>query len=69
MDPEPFFIAPAHRGSGLADLLLDHVARAARAAGALDLRLYAYAPNERAIRAYTRCGFKRSPYLIMTQKL
>lgn len=32
---------------------------------ALELRLYVYGDNGRAIRAYERCGFTESPYAIM----
>lgn len=63
------FILPEHRGRGLVELLLDHVATEARALGALDLRLYAHRANERAIRAYRRCGFSEAPYVIMTRAL
>lgn len=38
---------------------------AARASGALDLRLYAHAANARALRAYRRCGFVNAPYVVM----
>jgi GNAT superfamily N-acetyltransferase len=66
---QSLFIAPEHRGTGLIELLLDHVARAGQEAGALDLRLYAHAANERARRAYSRCGFTPAPYVIMTRHL
>ena len=59
------FIVPEHRGTGLLKLLLDHLAGAASAAGALDLRLYAHRDNERALRAYQRCGFTMAPYVIL----
>ena len=62
------FIVPEHRGSGLLELLLDHVDDAAGRAGALDLRLYAHNSNERALRAYRRCGFTVAPYVIMTRQ-
>ena len=64
---QSLFIIPEHRGKGLVDLLLRHVAREAGAAGALDLRLYARTTNERALRAYRRCGFTTAPYVIMTK--
>jgi ribosomal protein S18 acetylase RimI-like enzyme len=66
---QSLFIATEDRGGGLVDLLLDHVARTAKASGALDLRLYAYHANERALRAYRRCGFAQAPYVIMTRPL
>jgi ribosomal protein S18 acetylase RimI-like enzyme len=66
---QSLFIAPGHRASGLVDLLLDHLARTAAASGALELRLYAHGANERALRAYHRCGFATLPYVIMRRSL
>lgn len=63
------FIVPEHRGTGLIAQLIDHVTSAARAGGALDLRLYAHASNDRALRAYRRCGFTTAPYELMTRRL
>jgi len=63
------FIIPEHRGTGLIQLLVDHVTSVARAAGALDLRLYAHGSNERALHAYRRCGFMPAPYVLMTKRL
>jgi len=63
---QSLFIVPGHRGGGLVELLIDHLARSASAAGALDLRLYAHNSNERALRVYRRCGFTVAPYVIMT---
>ena len=62
---QSIFIVDAHRGTGLLDTILDHLASEARAAGALDLRLYAHAGNERALRAYRRCGFAEMSYRFM----
>ena len=61
------FIVAEHRGSGLLEILLDHLEKAAVDAGALDLRLYAHQSNARALRAYRRCGFTAAPYIIMTR--
>lgn len=66
---QSLFVVPEHRGSGLVERLLDHLSGAAEAAGALDLRLYAHTGNPRALRAYRRCGFTESPYLIMSRPL
>ena len=66
---QSLYVAPAHRGNGLVELLLDHLAEAARRAGAHDLRLYAHEGNARALRAYARCAFVRAPYVIMTRAL
>jgi len=66
---QSLFVTPAHRGRGLAERLLDHVADAAASAGALDLRLYAHRHNARALRAYRRYGFVESAYVIMSRGL
>jgi len=66
---QSLFVAPEFRGTGLVQRLLDHLAAAASAAGALELRLYAHRGNERALRVYRRYGFVESPYLIMTRPL
>jgi ribosomal protein S18 acetylase RimI-like enzyme len=66
---QSLFIVPEHRGRGLVELLLEHMVNAARAAGALDLRLYAHKSNQRALQAYRRCGFKTAPYITMTKAL
>lgn len=63
------FIVPERRGRGLLELLMDHLARMAREAGALDLRLYVHDSNQRAVRAYRRSGFTEAPYLIMRRPL
>jgi GNAT superfamily N-acetyltransferase len=63
------FIVPEHRGTGLIEQLLDHVSREAAANGAFDVRLYAHAGNERALRVYERCGFSRAPYRILRRPL
>jgi ribosomal protein S18 acetylase RimI-like enzyme len=66
---QSLFVAPEHRGRGLVDQLLDHVATVGRAAGAIDVRLYVHESNERAIRAYRRAGFELAPYRIMRREL
>ena len=63
------FVVPEHRGGGLVARLLDHLARVARDAGALDLRLYVHEANARAICAYRRSGFAEAPYRIMNRIL
>ena len=62
---QSLFIVSEHRGRGLVDYLLEFVATTARAASALDLRLYVLQSNQRAIAAYRRCGFDVAPYTIM----
>lgn len=66
---QSLYVLPEHRGGGLAELLLDTLAEAARRAGALDLRLYVHSSNRRALKAYRRCGFGTTPYTIMTRRL
>ena len=66
---QSLYIAPEHRGTGLVNTMLQHLAREAKAGGALDLRLYGYNTNARALRAYQRFGFRESPYLILTKSL
>lgn len=66
---QSLFVAPGHRGTGIVDRLLDHVTVAARAAGALDLRLYAHRDNAGALRACRRLGFEEAPWVIMRRPL
>lgn len=66
---QSLYVVPEHRGHGLARLLLETLAQEARAAGAVDLRLYAHNSNCRALAAYRRCGFDVAPYTIMRKRL
>jgi ribosomal protein S18 acetylase RimI-like enzyme len=66
---QSLYVTPEHRGQGLVDTLLAHLTDQARDAGALDLRLYGHDTNERALRAYKRCGFTVAPYIVMTRHL
>lgn len=66
---QSLFVEDAHRGRGLVDQLLDHLARQAAENGALDLRLYAHQDNARARRVYERCGFTLAPYVLMRRRL
>jgi ribosomal protein S18 acetylase RimI-like enzyme len=66
---QSLYIAPEHRGRGLVEKILDHLRTAARAGGAIDLRLYAHDSNRRALAVYRRCGFDVAPYTIMTRSL
>jgi ribosomal protein S18 acetylase RimI-like enzyme len=65
---QSLYIVPDHRGAGLVERLLDHLASTAKAGGALELRLYAHRSNERALRVYRRCGFEDAPYVMMTRR-
>jgi ribosomal protein S18 acetylase RimI-like enzyme len=62
---QSLYIVPDHRGRGLVEQLIEHLARVSHSAGALDLRLYVHSVNWRAIRAYSRCGFVEAPYSVM----
>ncbi len=66
---QSLFIEPAHRGRGLVEKLLDHLATEAADAGAVDLRLYAHNSNTRALAVYERCDFAVAPYTIMTRRI
>lgn len=66
---QSLYIVPAHRGTGLVDTMLQHLVTEAQGAGALDLRLYGFNTNARALRAYQRFGFREAPYLILTKSL
>ncbi|UCC86676.1 MAG: GNAT family N-acetyltransferase [Anaerolineales bacterium] len=66
---QSMYIRPAFRGRALMDRLLHVVEDAARQAGALELRLYVHAQNERAIKAYRKAGFSDSEYRIMTMSI
>lgn len=62
---QSIFILPDHRARGVIKMLIDRVATVARAAGALDLRLYAHESSDRALQAYRRYGFATTPYVMM----
>lgn len=66
---QSLYIVPEHRGKGLVDVVLRFLVDEAKAGGALDLRLYGYNTNARALRAYQRFGFREAPYLILTKLL
>jgi len=63
------YIAPEYRGKGYAALLLDTVKAEAKKQGALDLRLYVYEDNTRAMKAYEKTGFVESKYKVMIHGL
>jgi ribosomal protein S18 acetylase RimI-like enzyme len=66
---QSIYIVPEHRGSGLLSQLLEYLTLQAQTAGALDVRLYVHSGNERAIKAYRRCGFVEAPYVMMRRGL
>ena len=53
-------VAPESQGQGLAGVLLRALALWARGQGAACVWLEARASNERALRAYRRCGFAQA---------
>ena len=60
---------PVLVGFILAELLLNYVEEQARAAGAVELRLYAHQENLRALRSYKKAGYGRLPYVILWKSL
>ena len=60
-------VLPMHQGHGIGKALLDHATAHARAAGATNLRLMVAAPNEGALRLYTREGF--APRVVLMTKM
>lgn len=66
---QSLFVVDSHRGRGLVDQMLDHLARQAADGGALDLRLYVHQDNARARRVYERCTFTPAPYVLMRRRL
>ena len=65
---QSLYIAPEHRGHGLPGQVFAHLDREATRSGALELRLYVHHGNERAVRAYEKCGFAAAPYMIMQRE-
>ncbi len=63
------YLVPEARGQGHLARLIDVVAMAARTDGSPELRLYVHPENRRAIRAYERLGFGRTPYIIMSRPI
>lgn len=53
------YVRPAYRGIGLATLILEHLAKYARAQRVSHLRLETGIHQREAIRLYERCGFRR----------
>ena len=66
---QSLYIVPEHRGRGLVDVILRHLVSTAKAEGGIDLRLYGFNTNARALRAYQRFGFKETPYLVLAKAL
>ena len=54
------FVSPDHRGSGIAQALIDRLTAWSLSRGISDIYLHVYAQNESAIRAYSKAGFEPS---------
>jgi len=63
------FLLPEVRGRALLSKLTSELERIGRLHGVPELRLYVHPQNARAIRAYQKLGFVRSPYRIMAKEL
>jgi GNAT superfamily N-acetyltransferase len=66
---QSMYIVPGHRGKGCLNILMDHVANAARTQHCLELRLYVHDQNKTAVRAYEKVGFGSSTYMIMSKPI
>lgn len=62
---QSMYITPNQRGRGYMSLLLKAVVDEMIRHKGLELRLYVHKDNRRAIRAYEKASFERSPYEIM----
>lgn len=56
----PFYVTSSYHGTGAAQTLIDAVADHAKSLGVLQLELWVWDGNTRAIRFYERNGFERS---------
>lgn len=65
---QSIYIVPEQRGQGHITALLNTVEKEMKKQNGLELRLYVHQDNNRAIRAYEKEGFEKSPYEIMTRK-
>ena len=65
---QSMYIVPEQRGQGHMSNLLNAVEKEMKDQNGLELRLYVHQHNERAIRAYEKVSFEKSPYKIMFRK-
>ena len=65
---QSIYIVPERRGQGLAAKLITAVTEEMQSQNGLELRLYVHQHNDKAIRAYEKVGFEKSPYQIMVRK-
>jgi len=62
------YIVPDQRGKGYMPLLLNAVINEMESQNGLELRLYVHQDNRKAIKAYEKSAFEKSPYEIMVLK-
>ena len=65
---QSMYIVPEQRGQGHMSKLLDAVEKEMKNQNGLELRLYVHQNNDKAIRAYEKASFEKSPYKIMVRK-
>lgn len=65
---QSMYIVPEQRGQGHVSKLLNAVDKEMESQNGLELRLYVHQNNRKAIRAYEKVGFEKSPYEIMVKK-
>ena len=64
---QSMYIVPERRGQGLMTGLLNAVQMEMESQKGLELRLYVHRKNDKAVRAYKKAGFEKSPYEIMVR--
>jgi ribosomal protein S18 acetylase RimI-like enzyme len=65
---QSMYIVPEQRGKGYVSILLDAVVKEMECQQGLELRLYVHESNTKAIRAYKKAGFEKSPYELMVRQ-
>lgn len=65
---QSMYIVPDQRGNGYMPLLLNAVIDEMEIQNGLELRLYVHRDNKKAIKAYEKSAFEKSPYEIMVLK-
>lgn len=62
---QSMYIVPEQRGKGYVTRLLGAVISEMESQNGLELRLYVHQENKKAIKAYEKSGFEKSPYEMM----
>ena len=65
---QSMYIVPDQRGKGYISKLLNAVVKEMESQNGLELRLYVHQDNKKAIKAYEKVYFEKSPYEIMVLK-